>query len=376
VRHTSIVASFAAVASLAIAIASCDNSFGLDLKGVSKCGGSTLLSVSPVAYGDIREIAPLGNLNPPGHVFPTDHLYFYVNTGPAATLVAPGKIRLTQVLLQKRTGGGMAELDDYGLDFYPCTDQHFYFAHIASLSATLSAQLGVLDKSCNAPYSTGGFTYTQCRKDVDVDLAAGDTIGTVGGPTEGALDIGTIDAASAALTYVDPARVTGAGGLHAACPVDYFVAGVRDSLRARFAVNGVPRTIDPVCGTIAQDVANTAQGRWFFDATSQEDPHLALVHTNGDPTIGAFSIGTSLPGTASTVLLFTPAVAGRVNRDFSGVTADGNIYCYEFTNSSSRAFVQLTSATQLTIAMAGTGACGDSTTWAFGGGAVAATYRR
>jgi hypothetical protein len=369
----------AAAAALTVAAAfslACDNSTGPDLSGVPKCGSTTLLSASPMAYADIREIAPLGNLNPPGHVFPTDHIYLYANVGPAVTVVSPGKIRVTQVLLQKRTGGGQAELDDYGLDFYPCTGQHFWFAHLGSLSASLSAKLGALDKSCNAPYSTGGFTYTQCRKDVKVDLAAGDTIGTAGGPTEGALDLGAIDDASPPLVFVDPARVTGESGLHGVCPVDYFVADVRDSLRARFAVSGMTRTIAPVCGTIAQDIAGTAQGRWFFDATTQEDPHLALVHANWDPTIGAFSIGTSLPGTGPTVLLFTPATGGRVNRDFGGVTPDGNIYCYEFTNSSSRAFVQLTSTTQLTIAMAGTGACGDSTTWAFGGGAVAATYRR
>jgi hypothetical protein len=35
------------------------------------------LSVSPLADSLIAFITPLGNLNPPGHTLPTDHIYFY-----------------------------------------------------------------------------------------------------------------------------------------------------------------------------------------------------------------------------------------------------------------------------------------------------------
>ena len=135
-------------------------------------------------------------------------------------------------------------------------------------------------------------------------------------------------------------------------------------------MNGVHRTVAPICGTIMQDVANTAQGRWFFDATVQEDHHLALVHTSWNPTIGAFSIGTSLPGTPSTLLFFTPAVSGRMNLDFNRVTADGNIYCYQFTNSSSRIYIRLETATRLRIEFAASGACGDPAGWSFSAAAV------
>jgi hypothetical protein len=148
------------------------------------------------------------------------------------------------------------------------------------------------------------------------------------------------------------------------------VGAVRDALLQLVAVNGVHRTVAPICGTIMQDVANTAQGRWFFDATVQEDHHLALVHTSWNPTIGAFSIGTSLPGTPSTLLFFTPAVSGRMNLDFNRVTADGNIYCYQFTNSSSRIYIRLETATRLRIEFAASGACGDPAGWSFSAAAV------
>ena len=360
----------AVAAAVAVVAACSSDSSGPDLSGLPGCSAATLLTVTPMALGDIREISPLGNLNPSGHVFPTDHIYFYANyPGPAVTVVSPGTIRVTQALLQKRTGVG-PEFDDYGLDFYPCTGQHFYFAHLASIAPGLATQLGALDASCNAPYMTGGYTFTQCRKSVSVDLAAGDTIGTAGGPTEGALDLGLIDGDSAALAFVDPGRVNSTT-LHAGCPIDQFTADVRDSLRLRLQVNGTPRTIAPVCGTVMQDVANSAQGRWYFDATTQEDHHLALVHENWDPTIGAFSIGTEVPGTGPTVFMFTPSTTNRTNRDFNLVTADGNIYCYQLTNFSGHVFTQLVSGTQLKIEVVGSGAtCGDSTTWAFTGNAV------
>ena len=361
---------FGALSLVALGAACSKDLSGPNLSGLPSCSAATLLSVTPMALRDLREISPLGNLNPSGHVFPADHIYFYDSSGvPAVTVVAPGAIRVTQALLQKRTGIG-PEFDDYGLDFYPCTGQHFYFGHLASIAPGLAAQLGALDGSCSAPYMTGGYTFTQCRKSVSVTLVAGDTIGTAGGPTEGALDLGLIDSDSAALAFVDPAR-TSSTTLHAACPIDFFTAAVRDSLRLRLALNGMHRTIPPVCGTVMQDVANTAQGRWYFDATTQEDHHLALVHQNWDPTIGAFSIGTQVPGTGAAVFMFTPSSTSRTNRDFSLVTADGNIYCYQLTNYSGHVFTQLVSNTHVKIEVFSVGAtCGDSTTWAFTSNAV------
>lgn len=363
----------AATGSVALA-AACSSSTGPDTSGLAACGIGTLLSVSPVAYGDIRELGPLGNLNPSGHTFPTDHMYFYPPFAQSFPVVAPGNIRVTTVTLQKRTGGGVAEFDDYSLDFSSCRTQHFWFGHIASLSTGLSAGIGAIGNSCSAPYQTGGYTFQQCRKTVSVDLTVGDALGTGGGPLEGALDLGAFDDQAPALAYVDAARVYGQGGAHAACPIDYFVAGVRDALRQKLAVNGNHRTVEPVCGTIMQDIANRAQGRWFFDATENDDHHLALVHQSWDPTIGAMSIGTSLPGTGPTVLMFTPAQSGRVNLDFGQVSADGNIYCYQFTNASSRVFLQLLSAGTLKIQMAGPAPCGDQASWNFG--ATAVTFSR
>jgi len=145
----SLVRAFAIVVAAWAAVACSKDASGPNLSGLPACGPATLLTVSPMDLSDIREIAPLGNLNPTGHTFPTDHIYFYTFAGPAVPIASPGAIRITQAMVQKRTNGGQPELDDYGLDFYSCTNHHFYFAHLASLDATLAAQIGALDGSCD-----------------------------------------------------------------------------------------------------------------------------------------------------------------------------------------------------------------------------------
>jgi hypothetical protein len=42
-------------------------------EGMAACAGNVLLTRSPVALSALQEIIPLGNLNPTGHVMPTDH---------------------------------------------------------------------------------------------------------------------------------------------------------------------------------------------------------------------------------------------------------------------------------------------------------------
>ena len=82
------------VISIVLAIgAGCGGSDGPDLSGLPACGTSSLLQVSPMGLGDLREIAPLGNLAPPSHTFPADHVYFYPTIGAAVPVISPGAIR-------------------------------------------------------------------------------------------------------------------------------------------------------------------------------------------------------------------------------------------------------------------------------------------
>lgn len=113
------------------------------------------------------------------------------------------------------------------------------------------------------------------------------------------LDYGGADRRVPELAFVNPTCSYGGnqsfGENHTICPVDYFVPTVANAVRARLGRNGVMRAMPPVCGTLMQDVPNSAQGRWYFDNTVRDDPHLALAHDNGDPRLGVISSGTSIP---------------------------------------------------------------------------------
>jgi len=127
-----------------------------------------------------------------------------------------------------------------------------------------------------------------------------------------------------------------------------------------------------------QDLPGTPQGNWYLFGTGNypdtfpKDQHLALVRDNIHPSRGVFSVGTSIPGLRPDVYHFNPQTTGRVNLDFSQVTADGNVYCYdslyhywgEQSSPAHSILLQLTSETILRIENQYTAGCGTGP-WAF-----------
>jgi len=356
--------------------------------GLANCQGNAVLTRTPVALSALSDIVPLGNLNPPGHVFPTDHIYFYTPTGSGssgasgasgatgvADVVSPGNITVVQVGQQTQSGGGQPTSVDYLMSFFPCADVLFYFYHLSTLSPDLLAQVGSFAGGCNAPYVIGSITYQQCYKTVSIRLSAGAPLGTMGGPGRGGFDMGGYDRRTATLGYVNPSRSIGGSGEFAhnktICPLDYFTGDVAPSMRAMLGGRGMRRMMGPVCGEVMQDRAGTAQGRWFSGSAEQEEYHLGLVHDNIDPTLGAFSVGTMVPTLPVGVYTFTPVATGRMNADFSRVTPDGNVYCYQATGpSAQRVYVKLTDASTLMIGAVAGASCGDPSGWS---AALAAT---
>lgn len=309
---------------------------------------SPLFDVSPVQMSDLLGIVPLGNMAPPQHTFPTQHLYFFIrragpdptdfNSPPAIVPVfAPGRIWLTSVATSEHLSAS-PPFTDYSFSFQPCRQFQAYFIHVQSLTDSLLEEIGAFDVGrCNS-YSTGGESFRRCEKRVAIEMQAGEQIGTTGRTGQNALDFGAYDGRVAPLEYANPSRhrsaPDGFDQLHVVYAIDYYRPDVGDELRSRLGVHsqGRPRTVQPVCGEVEQDRPGTAQGKWYRLGVAEsfpEDPHLALVHDNVDPTIGAFSIGASFPGLGSGVYHFTPQDSGRVNLDFGGVSADGGRYCYD-----------------------------------------------
>jgi hypothetical protein len=351
------------------------------------CPAAPFLTVSPVAFEDIRELGPLGFLNPPGHTFPGQHMGFVTERDPAtggtmtAPVRAPGDIRITGVVANHfefagTTPGDTLRKTDYTLVFFACSDVRFYFGHVSTLAPTLESAIGTFDDTdCNPPYTTGGTTNTQCWKTVSIDVEAGDLLGSMGGATQGGMDFGAADRRVTPPPWANPDRFENFdddwGPGHVVCAADYFVPGIRNVLETMFGWDGRPRTGEPACGEYAQDVPGTAQGRWYFDDSLLEDRHLALVHHMVDPSLGVFSVGTSIPSAAQGLYVFSPQTTGRVNLDFLHVTPGSGIHCYEFQpggvyySLDQVIFIELTPDETLRIEGRPGSACGDPSDWAF-----------
>ncbi len=345
-------------------------------KGLANCGASPMLTVSPVDIGSIRDLTPLGNINPPAHTLPTDHLYFYApftGTRVQIPILSPGDVVVSEVSRLTRLSGPPSVIE-YSMVFFPCADLNLYFGNVV-LTTELEARIGAFE-NCQQS-SNGGNTFESCTKRLNLKLTAGSLIGTMGGDNGNTIDFGGYDRRVPQLPFINPARSYGNGTEfghnRTICPVDYFVPSVASALRAKLGTDRLRRTVEPLCGTIMQDLPNTAQGRWFFNETMQDDPHLGLVHDNIDPRIAVISVGNSIPSLPTRYWGFTPAASGRVNADFSRVTADGQTYCYQtFVGATSpirHVLIQLISATRVRIEGFTGALCGDPSTWAFTAGA-------
>ncbi len=325
------------------------------------CGAEPLFTASPVTIDssvtpaimpDFSNIVPLGNFNPTGgHVFPTDHMYFALKlVSPAdpssdtvtSTVYSPGNIWITEITRQVATYPDSTTYTDYTVRIGACREVAAYFHHLHVLSPTLAAAFSAapLGPGDCSTHATGGNTYETCTAGMKLTVTAGAPLATVGGNHNVyAFDLGAMDTRVAPLAFANPARFSAApNGLdefHTVCPLDYFAAPAADQLRSFLrGFDGTPRTAPPLCGSVMQDIAGTAQGVWFKPATPTylEDPHLTLAHDNIDPGYGVFSVGNAVTasGLAAGTYYFTPASdpASRINQNFADVGPSA-IYCYD-----------------------------------------------
>jgi hypothetical protein len=329
---------------------------------VSACETTAPFSVSPIAITDISttlEINRLGNLNPPGHTFPTDHMYFYIKDSDPTTQVvdnvpvyAPAAMVVTVIASSTQESSGKT---DYSLTYFVCNSLKGTFGHVATLSDKLAAAFTAASGSCTT-YDPGSGNYTNCSRAVNVSLAAGEQLGTAGGPTTPSLglDVGLFDANKAPLIFANNARLdsssSGFDSFHVACFIEYTTPDLKTALQQK-----IHRAAGeaPTCGSYNQDVVKTAQGKWYLAGTatpalSSEANHLTLGIDTYNSGLGSFSIGNASVGTG--VYTFTPSHSGSRNRNFPEVSADGALYCYEGLSKAGVIFlVQMPSSTTLKI---------------------------
>jgi len=296
------------------------------------------LTTSPLNYSDFIGISPLGNLSPPNHIRPTNHLYFnlrFVSQSQSswltakANVVAPGNLTIFEINSNNASPGHT----DYQLFLSSCNNFYVYFDHVTGLSQSLQSLFVPPFDYCHGYPGSNG---QSCAKVVRVQVQAGQYLGTAGGVQNGstALDVGAVDFRVPPLAFAVPAHYR-ADQAQAVCALDYYTQDVGNKLRSLLGSydGSVRRTVAPVCGSINQDVLGAAQGSWYSQGTTfpvdDESRTIALVHDNVNAMQGVFSIGPSASvGFKGGSYYFSPHSTGPVNLDFQ-YAKPGQAYCYE-----------------------------------------------
>lgn len=355
---------------------------------IESCGTrNVFFTYSPLKLEDFHGIVPLGNLAPTSHIYPTAHLYFHVrrsdlnnpNSVPVEVpVVAPGDFTIKKMKgIEVINKPEYSSYNDYYISFYPCKEFKAYFDHL-KLSPKLKEAYdkGVLDpeERC-VEYSKfykieGELKFRVCSKLVNIEVKAGEHIGTAGGGFgQRVFDVGAFDRRISPHTFANPLRweqVQGQDMFYVVCALDYFSEDIKNSLKSRLGtdIGTTKRTKEPICGEVVQDIQNTAQGVWFLKGTTDtshergkpEDYHISLVPDNVQTDKQVFAVGLSMQNSGLNFgnYFFVPKTSGTIDRDFKEVKADENIYCYEVIDSSENKnpfviILQMTTPTSLKI---------------------------
>lgn len=361
---------------------------GTNNNGGGNSSGSSLdtactaepFSVLPVDMSAIANLTPIGNMGPPTHTLPTDHVGFYLNSG-VMPLYAPGRIRIDSIGRAKYIISNFRQgKSDYSIKYSICNSMTGKLGHITTLRQDLDTIVNGSTANCNT-YQTADETIQSCIVSTRVDLNPGDLIGSVNGPA--AFDMGVYDS-RVDYHYVKPDRYWYEEN-HATCPYQWFQKNLRDQLLARISDGVTISTEQPVCGTMNVDVANTASGKWIqknAPAVYQGDESyyavLAPYPFNEQTRTGlAFGPAALTAGVNSHVDSYVNQASGRVNRPPTAIGPDGLIYCYvhDASVSTESYFVSLSPQEVLTVEKlvhaAGASPCSNAPgTWTFSSAAL------
>ena len=290
----------------------------------------TAAMVDPTA---IDYIDPLGALGPPGHTFPTDHMYFYLQPGASEEvtietgLFAPGDMQLVEARAYQHVNAGFT---DFAITLQK-GDVFLELGHVTTLAENIFGRTDDFSGwTLQKEYTTGGETYRSYGKQFNLSVKAGDSLGTVGGnPGQYALDVGAYDIGKVNGTVANPDRWKNSRYANAVCPLSFYQQGaLLDTLLGLLNRDKDAQDEHP-CGQVLQDVPGTAQGCWFLKGvtdTYPEDNHLALARDHRHPSRAAISAGAQIATLPAGLYEFTPQSSGLLNRAFDQISADGKIY--------------------------------------------------
>jgi hypothetical protein len=256
--------------------------------------GSITFEISPLDYETISQATPLGNMNPPGHTFPTNHIGFYIKGTNLVEVKAMAAGTIRSVYYN-------SNFKDYRIEFKHTETFYSYFDHVKNLSPAI-------------------------KQDAQVNI--GDLIG-YGDPAVAAIDLGVVDYDSTK-NFIVPGRYH-EFSLYCGNPYFYFVADVREKLLAKN-----PRVLEPRGGKIDFDRDGKLSGNWFLESTpiawnassyQYASSQLCFVYDMYDPTKIRISAGGTLK-----LAPFVYGVKGNTP-DHGEISVSSGIIKYEITSS-------------------------------------------
>ena len=290
----------------------------------------------PVEMDRLKSITPLGNLNPPGHTYPTDHIYYFTNQTAypdGFEIYAPGDFLITQIEKVTYNPPQIAGVTtDYTIEFSVCSKVSGKFGHVNNISTYLSdltGEFGAEYGDSEESYEIDGRIFTKFVKRMQIKISAGQLLGRAGMGGSG-YDFWLKDT-RVKLDWVN-ADVSRAFQ-NTVCPLAYFSEDLKNTqLGFMKQWDGTPVSPIGYCGRIDFDIENTVQGLWVregYSGNEGEEYGLALVYSNFNANKGAFSIGNAgNVAWGKRTYYFNPIDSGFENRNFSQVTNDGNVYYY------------------------------------------------
>jgi hypothetical protein len=294
-----------------------------------ECSEDTQFDNEMFDIEEIETIIPLGNFNPPGHTFPTEHMYVKFNETSSMRVYAPGNMKVTYLGSKEYSGEGTEGYTDYDITMQFCDDISMHLMHM-QLDSELLSKSSDENKWCRS-YETHNSKIKMCQYDTEFWIDAGTLLGTSGNTQHNNLvfDIGVKDN-RVTNEFID--KEVNAHFLNSVCPFEYFSDEIRQEMEAKAGGWGdnLENIIEP-CGEIMFDIHGTAQGSWVKEGTVRNSDTLYDEHGLGLFYDNIFQdeliISSSSEGGYS--YRFQPSDEGLVNRSFSSIIVDGNIYCYE-----------------------------------------------
>ncbi len=194
-------------------------------KDVNPAGSELIFRICPVDTAAILEASPLGNINPPGHTFPSNHIGFYLQGDELIPVLCMAKGEIRSIYYNEWS-------DDYRIEFEYTNQYLFYLDHICNVFAQIED--GAI-------------------------LQAGDTIGYAR-TYLGAFDIGVVNYGTEN-NFISPERYH-EFYLYYEDPYKYFTDSIREILEMKNLRVGEPKG-----GKVNFDVDGTLAGNWFLDGT-------------------------------------------------------------------------------------------------------------